>query len=225
MELKVVSSEALNVLAHTLHPQDRQYLQLNENGYVNSQLLNKGVQSSKSGSKNLNYLSEIANSSQDVVFFGAVNGYDYYDSHEGLVKSYEFAPATVENEFQSLMNEFPGTPEQKAQYEDHLRNMGFKDEVEVSGNLGVTLQSSLSQSEFPTPNVSTSSSVEVYLNAKNTPLLDQAKTAAHELYGHALFGIKGLDSRHGGSSGILTDNQPLENRINQVENEVLKNNQ
>jgi hypothetical protein len=49
----------------------------------------------------------------------------------------------------------------------------------------------------------------VYLNAKNIPLLDQAKTAAHELYGHALFGIKGLDSRHGGSSGILTDNLPL----------------
>ena len=225
MELKVVSSEALNVLAHTLHPEDRQYLQLNENGYIDSQLLNRGVQSSKSGSENLNYLSEIVNSSQDVVFFGAVNGYDYYDSHDKLVKSYEFEPAMVDNELQSLMSEFSGTPEQRAKYENHLKSMGFKDEVEVTGNLGVTLQSPLSQSEFPTQKVSTSSSVEVYLNAKNTPLLDQAKTAAHELYGHALFGIKGLDSRHGGSSGSLSGNIPLENRINQVENEVLKNNQ
>lgn len=68
-----------------------------------------------------------------------------------------------------------------------------------------------------------SNDVEIYISCKGTTILEQVKTLGHELYGHTLFGISGLDPRHGGNTGRPDGNPTLEKQIIKSEMESEKN--
>lgn len=222
--MKVVSGDALTILSLTLHPSDRKYLQLNSSGYVNADLLNMGIATSKTESHNLISLSEIVNSPQTVVYNGTVTEYEYKNYTTGDIETYKFQPIEIVNVYREPMDTFTGTEQQREYYSKQLLSVGIIDEFEFRGKLGITLQAQDLTSEFPTPQISPSQYTEVYVNSKNPSLLQKAMTTAHELYGHALWGLKGLDSRHGGSTGNKQDNRSLEIQINNAENETFKYN-
>ena len=114
--LKVVSGDALTILSLTLHPSDRKYLQLNSSGYVNADLLNMGIATSKTESHNLISLSEIVNSPQTVVYNGTVTEYEYKNYTTGDIETYKFQPIEIVNVYRELMEAFTGTEQQRELY-------------------------------------------------------------------------------------------------------------
>lgn len=108
------------------------------------------------------------------------------------------------------------TPELRAA----LASQGISSEIEVSGNLGKTLRPDNEQGLFPNYGErALSNFIEVYTSNVGTSFLEQVQNAGHELFGHALLYLRGLDPRHGGAN-----NEDLNNIESQVANDIQKYN-
>lgn len=134
-----------------------------------------------------------------------------------------FEAPNRQNLYRELMEGFSGDESMKAKYSETLIQQGIVDEYELTGNLGATLRPKRLTNVFPAGQMSMSNDVEIYISCKGTTTLEQVKTLGHELYGHTLFGISGLDPRHGGNTGRPDGNPTLEKQIIKSEMESEKN--
>ncbi len=176
-----------------------------------------------SNSENLKSLQKIvADPDNTVRLYGLVEQYDFLSvNNEKKTKIFE-AP-NRQNLYRELMESFSGDESMKAKYSETLIQQGIVDEYELTGNLGATLRPKKLTNVFPAGQMSMSNDVEIYISCKGTTTLEQVKTLGHELYGHTLFGISGLDPRHGGNTGRPDGNPTLEKQIIKSEMESEKN--
>ena len=223
LQLWVANNEAMSLLLHTLAPEDRGYVVRDKNGFIDSKILTEGVKHSVSNSENLKSLQKIvADPDNTVRLYGLVEQYDFLSvNNEKKTKIFE-AP-NRQNLYRELMESFSGDESMKAKYSETLIQQGIVDEYELTGNLGATLRPKKLTTVFPAGQMSMSNDVEIYISCKGTTTLEQVKTLGHELYGHTLFGISGLDPRHGGNTGRPDGNPTLEKQIIKSEMESEKN--
>ena len=223
LQLWVANNEAMSLLLHTLAPEDRGYVVRDKNGFIDSKILTEGVKHSVSNSENLKSLQKIvADPDNTVRLYGLVEQYDFLSvNNEKKTKIFE-AP-NRQNLYRELMEGFSGDESMKAKYSETLIQQGIVDEYELTGNLGATLRPKRLTNVFPAGQMSMSNDVEIYISYKGTTTLEQVKTLGHELYGHTLFGISGLDPRHGGNTGRPDGNPTLEKQIIKSEMESEKN--
>ena len=223
LQLWVANNEAMSLLLHTLAPEDRGYVVRDKNGFIDSKILTEGVKHSVSNSENLKSLQKIvADPDNTVRLYGLVEQYDFLSvNNEKKTKIFE-AP-NRQNLYRELMEGFSGDESMKAKYSETLIQQGIVDEYELTGNLGATLRPKRLTNVFPAGQMSMSNDVEIYISCKGTTTLEQVKTLGHELYGHTLFGISGLDPRHGGNTGRPDGNPTLEKQIIKSEMESEKN--
>ena len=223
LQLWVANNEAMSLLLHTLAPEDRGYVVRDKNEFIDSKILTEGVKHSVSNSENLKSLQKIvADPDNTVRLYGLVEQYDFLSvNNEKKTKIFE-AP-NRQNLYRELMEGFSGDESMKAKYSETLIQQGIVDEYELTGNLGATLRPKRLTNVFPAGQMSMSNDVEIYISCKGTTTLEQVKTLGHELYGHTLFGISGLDPRHGGNTGRPDGNPTLEKQIIKSEMESEKN--
>ncbi len=164
----------------------------------------------------------VADPDNTVRLYGLVEQYDFLSvNNEKKTKIFE-AP-NRQNLYRELMEGFSGDESMKAKYSETLIQQGIVDEYELTGNLGAILRPKRLTNVFPAGQMSMSNDVEIYISCKGTTTLEQVKTLGHELYGHTLFGISGLDPRHGGNTGRPDGNPTLEKQIIKSEMESEKN--
>ena len=223
LQLWVANNEAMSLLLHTLAPEDRGYVVRDKNGFIDSKILTEGVKHSVSNSENLKSLQKIvADPDNTVRLYGLVEQYDFL-SVNNEKKTKIFDAPNRQNLYRELMEGFSGDESMKAKYSETLIQQGIVDEYELTGNLGATLRPKRLTNVFPAGQMSMSNDVEIYISCKGTTTLEQVKTLGHELYGHTLFGISGLDPRHGGNTGRPDGNPTLEKQIIKSEMESEKN--
>ena len=208
-----------------MSPIDRQYIKLDNNGYIDIETLNKGIINSMTNSENLKSLAYIVNSNEVVNFYGLADCYQYIDNNTGKTIVKNFETPNRSNVYSELMQQYKGDEAMRSKYSEILKRSGIKDEETVSGNFGATLRPKSMQSIFPGGQISSSEYLEVYISNVGTTQSEQVKNTAHELYGHALFGLQGKDPRHGGATGRIDGNRELERHINVVEIEAINNNE
>ena len=216
MRLWVANSVMFNLLQCTLSAEDRQYLRLDKNGYIDYKLLNEGLAKSRTKGNNLKYLAFIVNDKRTVKLFDLTEKYSYKNAETGNIETKYFKAPERYNLYKDLMETFGGDENSRKQYSEILIESGITDEISVSGNFGATLRPQSMQKEFPGGQISLSDNIEIYVNGVETTKMEQIKNIAHELLGHALFGLKGLDPRHKGGKG----NMILEQHINNVQDEA-----
>lgn len=219
MRLWVANSIMFNLLKRTLAADDRQYLKLDKNGYVDCKLLNEGLSKSKTNSNNLKYLAYIVNDKRTVKLFDLAQKYNYKNAETGNVETKKFTAPERFNLYKDLMGKFEGDENLREKYSKLLIERGITDEISIIGNFGATLRPQSMQNEFPGGQISLSDNIEVYINGVGTTIMEQVKNIAHELFGHVLFGLKGLDPRHHGDNGLS-----LDRHIENVQNEADRNN-
>ena len=220
-KLWVANNEAKHLLLGVIPKTAHKYLKINKQGFVKSHLLNRGLKTINEHSNNLISIAKIAGDKKHTVrFYGPVNSYSYINAETGNNLIYNFDSPDRRNVYRETMNNYSGEESMRAILSEQLLKVGITDADEVSGNFGATLRPLTMQTTYPGGQVSTSGDVEVYVNGNGTTPIEQIVYTAHELNGHALFGILGLDPRHSEGSGNVSGASQLNKHINIVENEA-----
>ena len=198
MQVKPYGEQELTMIQNTLAKQERKYVSLDKNGYINKELLNS--YSSESG--NFNALKELVNSD--------------YDISVRLDDSYSY----IDND--------GNTRESKMNYveaDEFLADKNFEYTSGLTtgegGNNGVTLLPGKGESGV---NSSSNSNIEVIIN-KNLSENGRAEIYGHEANGHALMYVR-TGNRHKSAhqfAGSKEMNIPLRNMIISSRKETIRN--
>ena len=214
--LHISNFESYQILTHSLPLWSREYVIMDENGYVDKEIINNELLKC-SQSVNIQALISIVNDSRVVDFDATSTSFHYYNSQSDKEESYLFEAPTRINDFKQLMDAYDGDPNLKDSYAAILKSKGIEDMTTVNGNMGQALRPREAQTEYPSPKISISSNFQVYINPVGTTLLERVKAVGHELFGHIYMSLIGKDPRHG------KNNSQLEEFINERERESISN--
>jgi RHS repeat-associated protein len=215
--IRLANIESFNVLLSSLPIEARGMITMTDN-FIDLNSVNAAY-SQFGNSGNLQALRDIVADSRIVDFNATATSYDYVDSQTGKTLTENFQSPSRVNMYQELLSEFNGTPQDKQVYSQQLLQVGFVDEIEVSGNFGATLRPSNAQQPYPGGQISTTNNFQVYVNPVGTTPTEQAKNVGHELFGHLYFYFMGKDPRHISP----TSNPPLNQQIIDRERESESN--
>jgi len=228
-EVKPANQEALNLIRMTLSQTEAAYVRFDANGYIDKQFLNQGAQELGKFGGNYTALMFMANH-QEIVEF-SVGGQFNYMTHGNVLASEKYNPsvsdALVMWEIDGGASDRSGKNAGGQTFQEALigyKNLGIEDKIVPSGTVGVTLYPINYNYDAAYPYYSTNGNTQVSVSNTN-PMEYQVPTAAHELFGHGYFKLRGLPHSHGqgrtpGSEGY---NQALEEQIIRVQNEATQN--
>lgn len=198
-EVHPIGEEEYEMILNTLPQEDRAYVQLDKNGYIDKGLLN----SHQSESANYNGLCDLANDNvtYDVILDDA--GFPYRDQEGSLKSQYpeyqEALSGLIDKEFKYVNSNTTGE----------------------GGNLGLTLFPGLT-----CPTNSPDNNVKIYVNKKLSEMA-RAESFSHEGYGHALMyclnGHNAYNAGHYSEPGMKDANTQLVDMILSARKETYKN--
>lgn len=217
--------DAYELVIGTLPIEEREFIQINDNGFIRKDILAKAVNSGVA-SQNLQYLNMIVQDERIIDYYGSVS--------EARVR-YD---ASGKGNFQNMIIRFQA-PTRGSDVDllvesaiaggsilpiDKLREIyikqGHSTEYTVQGNLGLTVRPAEMQVKYPNlGQQALSKNIEVYTSSVGTTKLDRILNAGHELYSHVAFYLEEKDGRHDG-----TMNDALNMRESQVRYDILRYN-
>ena len=197
---KVIATSltAQRMILNTLSPRDRQAVQFNNIGQINTEILNKHT----SLSNNFANLVELDNAKENI-FVEMSTGLVQYADNEGNLKTQEMYYWGVEEDFKDMLFELVSG-----------------NTTGETGRLGVTLLPGKGESGVNSPN----ENIYIIVNGHLSEL-GAAETYCHEANGHALIYIRTGDrnaSRHQFENG-LDINTDLVKMIRDSREEAVKN--
>ena len=217
--------DAYELVIGTLPIEEREFIRINDNGFIRKDILAKAVNSDVA-SQNLQYLNMIVQDERIIDYYGSVS--------EARVR-YD---ASGKGNFQNTIIRFQA-PTRGSDVDllvesaiaggsilpiDKLREIyikqGHSTEYTVQGNLGLTVRPAEMQGKYPNlGQQALSKNIEVYTSSVDTTKLDRILNAGHELYSHVAFYLEEKDGRHDG-----TMNDALNMRESQVRYDILRYN-
>jgi hypothetical protein len=213
-QVKIINGpDVLPILQNTVPQECRSYIALNQNGFVDMDLLKQGLLNPVACNSS-NYMDLVnITENQNIVEISAPIDKVVKDGNGNIVSGTD-VPLPFQNPVSDIYNNF--TPE-------------------LQGSLGVTLapdshswtkndlvqRNKLSASKM---SFSPNENYQVQINGRGLKFpsthLDLSRVLAHELYGHLNFMFKGIDALHTQSRNGANSNINLEKHIQNAVNEV-----
>lgn len=199
---------------------------LDENGFIMKKPLRQAIRRAKRAGvdigNNSQYLLKAVRDKRTIDVM-LDDGFEHLNSNGELQPKFDFGPisrtSTFEIEYGSVKEGLAAKGISKEEFFVMLENKGLVNEEQITGWFGQTLYP-LEQSEIDAGKIdgfSTTSNIQVVLDREATDR-ELAKTAAHEMFAHALFfmkGSRGKDHGHG--------NPRVSQRLEEVEEEAREN--
>ena len=198
MDVWPFGEEELAMIKNTLRKEEQQYIILDDNGYINKELLN----SCESKSENFNALKDLVNSNYNIIV-KLDNSYSYIDDN-----------GNKQNRVMNYIEADEDFADKNFEYTNGLT-------TGEGGNNGVTLLPGKGESGI---NSSDDSKIEIIINEKLSKV-GRAETYSHEANGHGLMyvhtGNRYKSAHH--AVGIRETNIPLKNMIIKSRKETVMN--
>jgi hypothetical protein len=201
-EVKPANEAALRMITNTLTAEDAAFVQLDDNGMINRELINMR----KSESSTFQALQTLVNDER-TTHIRISDNFSSKDS-EGNINTEKIKPIDYRSEFE-LMIELSGFTKEQAE------KQGFSKEREGSGLFGITILPGGEKDGDGRGSIN--GDIIVIMNVGSTDK-DKARFTAHEAFGHVLFFLLGKDPNHGGN-----DNDELTAQILKLMEEAAKN--
>ena len=205
-DVRPTNAAAYKAILNTLTAADQAFIQLDKNGYIDKNRINEG--NSESG--NFQALQILVNS-EITTEFTVSNNFESKDK-DGNIKNESLGKVVYDNPVE-LMKELMGD----AFTDEMAKDMGLENKESANGKMGITITPGGEKSSDGDGRGSTNGNIQVIINDQANEN-DQARTAAHEGYGHALFEVQGKNSSHN-----KENNPELETQIKKRVNETEKN--
>ncbi|PTB96012.1 hypothetical protein C9994_09310 [Marivirga lumbricoides] len=205
-EVLPTNEAAYKAILNTLTAEDAAYVKLDKNGMIDKNLIN----TRKSESGNFNALLSLVNDER-IVEVTVAKDYNIINT-EGEIEGESLGEISYESEVE-VMVELGGLTKEQA------IAAGYSEKIYGSGYFGITIVPNGQNEEDGDGRGSVNGNINIFINPEATDR-DQARTAAHEAFGHALFYILGKDSSHrgnlSGNNNIELENQ-IKNRVDETE--------
>jgi len=226
-----INTKHLDILKLGLHPNENQFIRLNDEGYIDDILINQAKNKINIGI-NFNSLLELVNSSETIEIY--INKKIEFRNRNN-VTNYEYFPTQTKREHpldavwlsEGGSPDFKGKSNANRTYQEmvqyYLKRDGETNDPIYFGVMGVTLYP-INYNSDKYVQFSTNNNIQIFIN-ENAPVLDQVITLTHEAYGHALFKIRNLNHSHGTSRiiGVEGCNDLLEKQIYECRVEAEQN--
>jgi RHS repeat-associated protein len=128
--VRLANAESFDVLLSSLPAEAKSMIIIDDNNFIDLNSVNAAY-SQFSDSGNLQALRAIVADERIVDFNATSISYDYINVETGEKETYNFQPPSRENQFQTKLSEFNGTPEEKQLLAQYLLDIGIVDEFEV----------------------------------------------------------------------------------------------
>ena len=221
-----MSDEALEIIKYGLTPEESKYITLDEYGFIDKAMIEKGSAELTSVGGNFSALLTIVKDERILEIY-------VQQTFETQSKTTDMGQARYESELDAMWEIEKQVWEDAGKTkEDYIAaHPYYSTEKSWSGIFGITIMPDIDPTEYY--GISKSGNIEVYIN--DSPLKADAgeglkkmtSTNAHEAYGHVLFAFLGKNANHGSKKSLTSDseenNKELEIQIYDREQEAEKN--